>query len=74
MKLSNKLFVVTAILLMGQYALAQPPARKRDKAKEKTETPVPTPGTRQPYSKCFEIRCMPVILSATKATFGNMTP
>lgn len=38
MKLSNKLFVVTAILLMGQYALAQPPARKRDKAKEKTET------------------------------------
>lgn len=38
MKLSNKLFVITAILLMGQYALAQPPARKRDKAKEKIET------------------------------------
>ncbi len=38
MKLLNKLFIVVAILLMGQYAIAQPPARKRAKEKEKTAT------------------------------------
>lgn len=40
MKQINKILALFAILLIGEYAVAQPPARKRDKEQKSTQTAV----------------------------------
>lgn len=51
MKFLNKLFIAVAITLLGEYAVAQPPARKREKAQQKTAASYSVPMSERAKSQ-----------------------